>query len=853
MKKLLLSIAFFSGFGWLTSTAVACAYDPGEHRYHVTFFNPELIGDTTYRSYYLDADLYYTWENSDYNEYHANLVEWQQYVGTNNVISPLSAIQSAIYSLSAEEYDKMILTPLAEKKTPKLDNDFLKQLWQQSNIDALQYIGFAKRVEENTDFGGWENEEDEDLNSDHNTPSLKEKELLQEALRRHEQTQSEWLKLRYAYQVVKIAFQIGLGSECLQYYNQLVIPLVAKQPLLRKSIAYYRATADMAGAKYRLGQYGEAAYTYALIFAQTKDRRDEMLRNFDAVLASSENAFDEALQLAQKTEEKALLWALKGRTDRLYDAYSEEDEEPMAYNPSDLQNAFKADPQSIYPELLLIRKINELERWYLSPKMTQDVEVEGAVRALRWVNTSNQPQAAGIGNTLLDIFRSFWQWLKNLFGSNAQEDLAIGGKLETEAYLETLKKIALDAANHAETRQPNLWRTAAAYFAYMQEKYEEAQTLAMKVAKPVIEPAISHQAGIIAGLAALETRQPLDAQQEQLWFENLAAMPIPEPMLYSNDEYTPVLRTYTRLAQVYAQQNEIGKAALCFKIAGNNLATAALLDIYAMPEDLKSLQTLLTKANPTPWEKFLVSHAAIDHHTLTDIMATRLMRRYQFDEAYALLETLPASYWQAIKNPPPPAEEWMDTEYEYDNFPTTFAQPLPIGQLADTKMTKLEFARQVVAFEKQAAEQSPKADIAYWTLGNGFFNTPFWGYNNALWQGQLANAMSYYYDFGAGLYPLNIPKFAEALQYKFDNFLDEYGYRKKAADYYQKAAQVTKDSELGAKAAYYAYLAEETPFASFVEGTQNASLIKLLTTKYSRTKFFDELKATCPGIEEYLR
>ncbi len=136
------------------------------------------------------------------------------------------------------------------------------------DLEALGYIMYAKQVEPNVlgDWSAWE-------------PVARDKDkmakLQKNGVQLYNVAKNEFIKLRYAYQVVRLAHYAGRYEEAITSYDQLVKPNTTKSILQDMSLSL------KAGALSRTGQKNDAAYIFSQLFSKNEVMRVSNYMSFD--------------------------------------------------------------------------------------------------------------------------------------------------------------------------------------------------------------------------------------------------------------------------------------------------------------------------------------------------------------------------------------------------------------------------------------------------------------------------------------------------------------------------------------------------------------------------------------------
>ena len=361
---------------------------------------------------------------------------------------------------------------------------------------------------------------------------------------------------------------------------------------------------------------------------------------------------------------------------------------------------------------------------------------------------------------------------------------------------------------------------------------------------------MKQQAELVDALSRLATTNSIDSSLENTFYRALKGKQ-PKNIDYTFDNYSVFSRALTELGQRYWQLGDLHKAVLCLDKAAERDAANALVEFAATEDDLKNLSTLLTQP-VSELDRFLVNKSRFTPAMLTDIQATKWMRQGEYEKALATFNQLPANYWAQ----PDTADEYGYVPENYNLFTCDFSRNYEEWRRdtvegSSPQCNKQQFAAQVIERLNKAKTDSKNAATYYYELGNGFSITPFWAYNNNLWEGSLIWTLNFG-DYMPGQYPLNVPKVSKELYEAGRAFEKSYGSQERAVEYYKKAVDTSQDNELAAKAAYYVQFCLLTPLASTAEpDTNEVTFGKLLNKRYTDTDFYRQMAAKCPTLKDY--
>ena len=208
-------------------------------------------------------------------EYYDNLVEWQQFFNkTGHIEVTLDEIQKVIYD--SKNKDILLHTLQALKDGDKPDgskagdlegNRALNYIIENKQTEVLEYIIYAKDCEPwVAEWDPWEDPPQRDFEE--------MERLINLGFERYTRASVSFIKLRYAYQVVRLAQFSGQPEKCINYYDKMVPGLNVK------SIITYWAMGNKAGALRSIGKPAESLVLDSLIFDQCENMMESAFRDF---------------------------------------------------------------------------------------------------------------------------------------------------------------------------------------------------------------------------------------------------------------------------------------------------------------------------------------------------------------------------------------------------------------------------------------------------------------------------------------------------------------------------------------------------------------------------------------------
>jgi hypothetical protein len=238
---------------------------------------------------------------------------------------------------------KVLRTSIQNEKyplSPQLqDNSFARHLKQHKCIETIDYLIFAKHCEPYVIHSDpWES-------SQRDTFAMQS--LIDEGLDVFLKIKSNYIRLRYAYQLVRMAHYKKNYRQVLELYDYL---MPKTDPV--ESILKYWILGHKAGALKSLGNRVEAAYLFSQIFDHCPSKRESAFRSF---YIHSDEEWDQCLEMCQSDREKAALYALRANAKNSIAAEA-------------MEKIYELDPTNEHLEILLVKEIRELERDLLGLK-----------------------------------------------------------------------------------------------------------------------------------------------------------------------------------------------------------------------------------------------------------------------------------------------------------------------------------------------------------------------------------------------------------------------------------------------------------------------------------------------------
>ena len=341
MKKKFLLVAVMLTAFW--GKSFACGWDEGDW-YYYNLFSQEIIKDPVYRPFLLTYDSKYYTDDTLRN---GNIEEWQKYLGLS-----YGDTQYLVFKSSREDLQKLTKGQSAsDKKLAFATPDFVKKHKQ-----ALLYLAYAKYLEpymriipdpeSAVYFWYW------DENYDHSAGDLDYNKVKNVLVTSWKAEKDDELKLRYGYQLVRLAHYTRRYQEALDLFDQYV------KPLNMRTEMYYYALCQKAGALRGLGQIEKANREFIHVFTNSNDLKTVA---YTSMTFGEENDinFADFVAGAADDKERNEIYFMMGYSD--------------FNNPvNEIEKIVANDPNAIQAKVLMVRAVNLIERALLTTSLDAD-------------------------------------------------------------------------------------------------------------------------------------------------------------------------------------------------------------------------------------------------------------------------------------------------------------------------------------------------------------------------------------------------------------------------------------------------------------------------------------------------
>lgn len=398
----------------------------------------------------------------------------------------------------------------------------------------------------------------------------------------------------------------------------------------------------------------------------------------------------------------------------------------------------------------------------------------------------------------------------------------------TAQYLIDFQQFIHKVALEGNTFQPALWFMIDGYLMALKGDYTNALKMFEFVRPSVKTPELLDQLDVFEVATRICIIQSSEPSSDKAWYN------LRQSNGYAAD---PDFERFFRekVAQTYLRLGHRGIAFIC---------NYSLNDLLYNPNQayIDDLITLCKKENKTDFERELTartSRATIEGDLL-DIKGSMLLMRGEVEAASLILrEVPPALLKRRMFNP----------------FSETIKECVHCRRVDTLTINRLQLAMRLVdlKFEATAAQQDAGAP-AYFKLGLAFYNMSYFG---TAWQA------TDYYRSGASWWLLGRSDVGHVKgkvlgnRENFDCSL--------ALSYFEKARSLTKNAELGAKAAFWAAKCQQkiyfnTPNCMYRPNQKSAPKLPpqyqqyfyLLKNYYQHTQYYQNVVKECSFFRMYV-
>jgi len=302
----------------ISSASLACGWYPYGEDIRFSLMSPNLFDDGGMSPYYYTSSDYgYMFTATPEND--PNVELWKEYCGGN---VDENAIFEAVYELSE-----------ASVKNRKSSNAMIDYLIENGDTDALNYLAFAKSCSDlNSVDAYWEVENSE----------LKRTEMMLEAVKRSGGVTSPQLTKRYRFLAIRLAYYNNDFDKLKSIYR--IAFRKKPQDIIDYWALYFNSCIEPISAKRN--------FDLIQVFANAPGKRFGALSSISGGIS-----IDDVLAEAKTDKQRAnihIVYAVRNSGRGL----------------NDLKTVYQLGPNNSLINYLLVREINKIEDWVLTPRYT---------------------------------------------------------------------------------------------------------------------------------------------------------------------------------------------------------------------------------------------------------------------------------------------------------------------------------------------------------------------------------------------------------------------------------------------------------------------------------------------------
>jgi hypothetical protein len=591
------------------SINIFCTFYPDREAYRAKLFSPKTISQPENEPfYYYDLPSYmvsngFLLQKAGIDE---NIAEWVSYLKNTKE----SVIRQALYDGYANL--DALYEGTATTESILKDNEEFASIYKE-NPAACEYMLFAKEAEHflvpiTVEGYAWDETPKEKavVSSEVLAQQKKLSELFQRAKARYGKTKDNFLKMRYAYQMVTLRrYMTGEKEQkCSVLYDKYIAPLSQKSVL--KYWAMLHKAHDLNGP--------EADYYYAMVFDNCAAKRSRAEQLY------SRSAVDSVLMFAKNNQEWASIYFI----DALNDGKVLEN----------IKKVYQFAPQSKNLELLLTNEISKVEDWVLTEQFNN-------------FRRDGYDEEKGISIDTKQLREEDMAYLKSL--QTWVQSVVAENKIATPA-LWHLANAHLFYINKE-------WQKAQAELAIaekakglndnIRKQISTTRLLSFALDNGKITPAVEQK--MYKDLLAIQRFELPESRKEQ-WAEANRA----------EDARSTLDNITVALANRYEQQGDVVKAGLLLSRSNNLMRSSQkftgwmglyneyffYFDEKANAADMKRVIDLVNNENKTAFEYFLTEKVDKEYFRMCDLYGTILFRDGEEEKALKAWSEVPESYWQ---------------------------------------------------------------------------------------------------------------------------------------------------------------------------------------------------------------
>ena len=810
MKLKIFGLFFLSSFLLLTQPVFSCGFYETEADYQAMMFRAMLPGMRSLHPFnYTTSSNYYQFGREELstdlnqNDRFRNCSEWLAVCDKSVFIQDIYEIQ---YKTDGNLFVKVYSENSWQENFP--NNSFITFLVKKENKELLDYMLFAKKMEltefNESRFEDWNKAPrswwwGDSVLSDDEIDNVKN-ELLELAQTRLAKASSTFLKQRYAFQVCRLKYQLGKAHDVSEIFNQY-FGKIDPNNLMSIWTGFFTGMSFPSDS--------DDCHKYLIqTFTYSDEKKLRCVELFD-------DNYDPDL-LTKSEQSMAIVMRTLRNPGRVVDR---------------IRNAYALDKDNKYIPFLVLREVNKLEDWMITPLFYKKYSI-----------------------TYTDIFTCPYKKLydEEDYYSDIQK-LRAENILTDKQYLNELKLFLIEILPQTKGETKDFYAISLAHLCLLQENPVEANKYLSQVSDKA-NPTIKLQQKLETIWLAIKTQNIQSEKFKKTFTDNIVYLEKVSSPGYDNKG---MLYTITlSLANEYLKKNDhvYGNLMRLKSItyhypdyegwcpvededtyieeyrSGYTYSTIEFFDYNATTSDIDQLIALLEKKDKTPFEKYMCHQSLAPINAYKDLKGTLAFRENNLPLAYETFSSMPEDYWQGSNGLS------FSTYLNEDPFEPKGLRGY-ICRNFDYQFNKAEFVKQLMDLQQQA-ETDPKNRVDYYIkLGNAYFNTSYFGNAWMMNRYRWSSGYEYYAD--------NM----ECLPQWYRNYLTA----AIARQYFEKALKEAVNDEQRAYASLMLYYIYER---CFWNGQENELPMALLYgnnfMKYNKTNTFRMMSKECPGVINFL-
>jgi len=647
-------------------------------------------------SSYYPSDDYLT-SDPDENDRYRNCSEWLTACKNKPSLNDIYKIQyNTTASLFIKAYEENTLNDVFE------NNSFIKFLTEKGNEALLNYMLFAKKAElheigNSSRFEEWNyryyNYRVWDDNSDQEKATAK-RSLLSEAKSRLDKETSSFLKQRYAFQVCRLYYQTKQFPDVIKTYDKY-FGKIDKNNLMSVWGGLFKAmaTSPEDSERYRL---------FIQVFNNSDEKKFRSVQLFEEI-------FDEEGFTPKELSTARVMVSLRNPGRAL----------------EQIKNAYELDKGNEYIPFLVLREINKLEDWLITPLFYGKYSI-----------TNSDPFHCAYYNKWYEEYKKKHPEEKE--EGEEKDDDEREAELQEEnlntdmEYMAELKALIIDMLSSAKGETKDFYAISLAHISLLQENTADANKY-MAMVSDKANPSILLQKKLETIWLATKTQDIESGKFKDIFMQNITDLDRISMPGYQNNNmlYTLTLslaneylkkgnRVYGNLMRLKSDSYDHAGSDWYFSYrSGDRYATTEYFDKNASISDMDILISLLEKTKKSAFEEYLCNQPLGSVNAYKEIKGTIAFRNNDLQLAYTTFASMPKDYWRG------------DSFYfgGYLNEDPFSPKGLKANKYRtyDYEFNKADFVKELIDLQEKASKDKAKSADYYNKLGDAYFNTSYWG------------------------------------------------------------------------------------------------------------------------------